>query len=373
MSQRILIFAPYLPNQGWGGGVILRSLTQNPPADCKLYWTTFNLRENQLQQTVNGIEILPFRTRYLRGRGVSELILHLESRRFAKDFNAFLRQNHIDRVWVVLAAAYDQLCLTNALVQKIQLPFHVSVHDDPILETAATQKQKAIRFFKNILTKANSIDVISTRMQRQYLDDYGVASTVVTRCIPNDFPQNTAINPSVKAILMGGYGNAAAPWPQPLFDAINLLNAQQNVSLLLFDSKLKPYENEYIKVFDLLPENEFNAMLTKVDIGYACDDLQAENLQFAQLSLPTKIITYIGAGIPFLYHGPKDSTVGDLIKQYEAGLIVDNNDAQALADGFRKLLSDYAYFRQNCRLATQSLFAQDTVQVQFYKLLLDKN
>ena len=182
---------------------------------------------------------------------------------------------------------------------------------------------------------------------------YKVNSIVITRCIPQDFPQNNSVNPNFKTILMGGYGNASPPWPNPMIKAIEKLNRTQNFKLHLFDPKLKPFENEHVKVHDLISEEAFNELLKTVDLGYACDDLNSENLKFSQLSLPTKVITYIGAAIPFVYHGPKNSTVGDLINQYEIGIIVDSNNKSDLVDAFLKLQSNYQYYQDNCRLASK--------------------
>lgn len=368
--KNILILSNSLPDGGWGGGVIIRSLTQGHPAGCRFFWTTFHLKKENEGQSVNGIDVVGFRARHFRGRGISDAVLAVESRFFVKDFNALLKKHQIDLLWIVLGTSYDQLYRISKLCDGLCVPYHVSVHDDPVLEIKASKKNKGTRFFGNILRKAAGIDVISQRMQAQYQKDFGVRSIVVTRCIPDDFPKHRPGHTAEKTILMGGYGNASAPWPLPLIEAVDRLNAQGDFTLHLFDPKLKPYQNGQVRVHDLVSESTFNEMLKSTDLGYACDDLSPEKLSFAQLSLPTKVITYIGAGIPFVYHGPRDSTVGDLLRKYEAGLIVDNNDAAELSAAFLKLLSGYGYFQNNCRLASENLFSQKKVQKEFFDLLL---
>lgn len=361
-----------MPDQGWGGGVIIRSLTENYPKDLKLFWTTFNIQPNQKNIKCNDIEVIDFQTRYIRGRGFSDFILLLEMFFFVRDFNKLIKKNNIDLLWIVLGTDYPNLVMVHSLVNKLNIPFHISIHDDPILEIK-TKKQKATCFFKEILQKANSIDVISTRMQSKYQREYKVESIVITRCIAEDFPNNNKLSLTVKNVLMGGLSNASEPWPKPLINTINELNETDNWQFHLFDSKLKAYKSEKIKVYDLISEQSFNTILETTDIGYACDDLKIENIKFAQLSLPTKVITYIGAGIPFLYHGPKDSTVGDLLEQYECGIIVETNNADDLTEGFLKLISKYNFYQENCILAKEKLFSSKVVQNYFFQNILRKN
>jgi len=364
--KNILIFSNYLPNQGWGGGVIIRSLTNNHPKNCKLFWTKFKLKESQVNQTCNGITLLPFKTNFFRGRGISDAILKIESLAMVKNLNQLIAQNKIDKVWFVLGASYDNLYTINQLCLNLKVKYHISVHDDPIVEIKESRRNKASHYFKNLLSKADSIDVISTRMQTLYKKLYDVDAMVITRSIPDDFPQNDAINPSAKTIVMAGYGNASEPWPKPLLKACEELNKKENYQLLLFDPKLRKYESNNVTVSNLINETEFNEILKSTTFGYACDDLDAKRIHFAQLSLPTKIITYIGAGIPFIYHGPKDGTVGDLLSQYETGIIIDTNNKNDLVNGFLKLESNYQFYQNNCHLARQTLFSQRQVQKLFF-------
>ena len=265
---------------------------------------------------------------------------------------------------------YDHIYKLGKLVRHLKIPYHVSVHDDPILEIKESKKKYARKFFGEILKRAHSVDVISTRMQSSYENDFGIQPIVITRCIPDNFPHNNKITTNKINILMGGYGNAQKPWPNPLLQAIDQLNENVNCQLHLFDPKLKPYESEIVKIYNLIQEEKFNAVLETTNLGYACDDLAPENRKFAQLSLPTKIITYIGAGIPFVYHGPKDSTVGDLLAQYEAGIIVETNNPDALYNAFQMLLAGYGHYHKNCKLAKEKLFSAQVVQDNFFQALL---
>ena len=367
--KNILILSNYLPKHGWGGGVIIRSLTKDYPSNLRIFWTIFRLNKPASEESLNNIEILSFKTKLFRGRGISRFILKLETLFFVNDYMKLIKKNNIDILWIVLGTSFLDIYRIRQLTKKISIPYHISVHDDPILEIK-NKKKIAIQFFNQILLKANSIDVISSRMQAYYKNNYNVNSIVITRCISNDFPQNDFAPKDKIKILMGGYGNASQPWPNPLIESISQVNKFLKCELYLFDSKLKIYESDIIKVYDLMVEESFNDILKTINIGYACDDLKEENIIFAQLSLPTKVITYIGANIPFLYHGPINSTVGDLIKLYEVGIIVDSNNSTDLCNAFMKINSNYSYYQTKCRMARENLFSEKIVQENFYKLLI---
>lgn len=368
--KNILILANYLPDGGWGGGVIIRSLLQGKPEHLKISWTTYYPDMNKFGENRQMVPVLPFQPRYIKGQSKFSLLRWLDSIKFASDINKVIAANQIDKLWIVLGSGMNELYRLSMLVEKIKIPYHLTVHDDPIVDLATSQKTAGEKAFSKIISHAQSMDVITERMRKRYQEKYGKDSIVITRGIPNDFPVNDSRDANHIQILMGGYGNAAAPWPKPLIDAARILNELHPCTLHLFDPKLKAYESDSVKIYKGLPEAKFNELLKSMHLGYACDDLTAERLPFAQLSLPTKIITYIGAGIPFLYHGPKDSTVGDLLAQYHAGLIVESNEAHKLVDAFRLLLSNYDRYRKECVRAREEAFNSGGIQTIFFNQLV---
>ncbi|HCP94710.1 MAG TPA: hypothetical protein DIU05_11860 [Bacteroidetes bacterium] len=372
-TTNILVLADYLPDSGWGGGVIIRSLLENIPNDVTLSWTTFSVERNQKNSKVNNINILPFKPRYIRGQGKFKLIRKLDSLLFASDLNQIIKKNNIQLLWIICGVTYNELYRLSVLSTQLTIPFHITVHDDPIVELESTKKEEGKVLFQTLLSNAKSVDVISNRMRDSYKTQYNINAIVITRGIPSNFPTNSLRDSTSINVLMGGYGNVPSPWPLPLIEAMELMQNDQPSFLHLFDSKLSKWKNEYTIIYENMPEAAFNQVLKTIDIGYACDDLNPARLAFAQLSLPTKIITYIGAGIPFVYHGPQDSTVGDLLKQYEAGIIVSTNDSKQLYDAFYKLRTNYEYYQQQCLLALQNQFAAKIVQYRFYNYILNNS
>jgi glycosyltransferase involved in cell wall biosynthesis len=369
-NKNILILANFLPDGGWGGGVIIRSLLQGKPQYINVFWTTYYPKLNKPEEKKHIVPLIPFYPRYIKGQSKIGFLRWLDSKRFATELNNLISAHHIDKLWIVLGSGMNELYRLSVLADTLTIPYHLTVHDDPIVELPASHKAGGENALKKIISHAQSMDVITDRMRKGYKEKYGKDAVVITRGIPDDFPVNDERDANQIHILMGGYGNAAAPWPKPLIDAVRDLNDTHVCMLHLFDPKLKIYESEQVKIYEGMPEVAFNLFLKNMHIGYACDGLTSERLAFAQLSLPTKIITYIGAGIPFVYHGPKDSTVGDLIAHYQVGIIVASNDANELSNAFRQLLHNYESHREECLRARRETFNAQHIQSKFFNHLI---
>jgi glycosyltransferase involved in cell wall biosynthesis len=67
---------------------------------------------------------------------------------------------------------------------------------------------------------------------------------------------------------------------------------------------------------------------------------------FVRLSLSTKLVTYLGSGVPILYHGPRNAAVADLLAENDAALIQTALDADSLATQLSKFQKEPALARQ---------------------------
>jgi hypothetical protein len=111
-----------------------------------------------------------------------------------------------------------------------------------------------------------------------------------------------------------------------------------------------------------MSQTDFEAFVRTMDLGYAPDPLTSGAArEFVQTSLPTKLVTYLGATIPALYHGPSDSTVGEMFSRFKAGEIVPSQSAEVLAKGFRRLIEDPEPYRDNAVELAKADFDPDTL------------
>jgi hypothetical protein len=351
---------------GFGGGVIIRSILANYPQD-RLLWLTLDrdvkagsLFDKGRQAMAPSPGVL-----YPVKKILKAVFAIVAARREASWIMRRMAAFNPQVCWLVLD--FNSVLAFKRVMQKTSAPMHVSVHDDPVLATRLCRYPVPSwivnRAFAFCYQRAQSRDCISDRMSAAYEKRYHVRASVVTRGVrvpPS--PQGRSLDKGIH-IILGGTGNCPAPWPRPLFEAIGMLQKTmgRTVEFHCFDPAVRPTES-FVKVHPLLPDREFERFLAGMHIGYACDPLTPLGRQFAASSLPTKIITYIGAGLPFLYQGPGDSTVGDWLEKTNTGVIVESNDAEKIHRGFARIIEKYAEMSRACSTLAKSEFDSEIIQ-----------
>jgi hypothetical protein len=68
----------------------------------------------------------------------------------------------------------------------------------------------------------------------------------------------------------------------------------------------------------------------------------AEHRAFGAYSLSTKMVTYLGSGIPILYHGPTGTAAYNLLAKNRAAALITSLDPNQIARDLLQLLGDDA-------------------------------
>ena len=71
--------------------------------------------------------------------------------------------------------------------------------------------------------------------------------------------------------------------------------------------------------------------LASADLLYLPIPFEPEFEAFARLSLPTKLVTYLGSGLPILYHGPAYSSSSRLLAEFDAAIQVHSTRPEDVA------------------------------------------
>ncbi|OYW77085.1 MAG: hypothetical protein B7Z37_06080 [Verrucomicrobia bacterium 12-59-8] len=61
---------------------------------------------------------------------------------------------------------------------------------------------------------------------------------------------------------------------------------------------------------------------------------------FCKFSLSTKMVSYLAAGVPILYHGPQSSAAGQFLRRNEAAIHMNTNCPETIAQTIRNAISD---------------------------------
>jgi hypothetical protein len=71
--------------------------------------------------------------------------------------------------------------------------------------------------------------------------------------------------------------------------------------------------------------------LAEVDLLYLPLPFDEKHASFVRYSLATKLVTYVGSGLPIVLHGPADSAAALLLSEHGAAALATELDGQALA------------------------------------------
>jgi hypothetical protein len=86
-----------------------------------------------------------------------------------------------------------------------------------------------------------------------------------------------------------------------------------------------------VQVLPFADEAQVERDLDSADLLYMPLPFGENHENFARYSLSTKMVTYVGSGIPIVYHGPLSSAAFTLLEQHDAAILVPSVDPPDIA------------------------------------------
>ncbi len=337
----IAFVQPFSMNGSGGGARILRSLTSNAPLD----WLSVATCPEYAAADAPAEEVhLPIRPHFGR----------IESTRFVNYFGL----PHLDRLLGVrFKARLKDLCLRRGIraihaiphgldfwyayevARDLGIPYFISVHDDMTYNLSrAPYLAHAMEKLGVVWRGASGRTVISSTMGEEYARRYGAKPfAIVTDGLNTvaEAPRATHAN-SLRIYIMGlihlSYENTICA----LFESLNQISDQRpdwDISFTTRGGMSFSVDRGSIHV-EVLPwgaQEDIEADLTKADLLYLPLPIESRFDSFARYSLSTKLVTYLGSGIPILYHGPGDSAAALLLNQHDAAICSSSDEPDAIA------------------------------------------
>jgi hypothetical protein len=222
---------------------------------------------------------------------------------------------------------------------RLGLPMFVSLHDDPSYALRErVERAYALRHLGAAWLGARERFVISEEMGLEMCNRYGERSYVV---VTDGLDTIRSLPRTVTPGRLSVYFMGAAHIPydenfQCLVAALEQMRDRGVDARLVtragrfpfrLESRTLPIEHRpWARQSDV--ERDFD----DIDLAYMPLPFGAEHVDFVRCSLSTKMVTYLGSGVPVLFHGPKQSAAGKLLRQAGAGFEADSLDARALCE-----------------------------------------
>ena len=361
----IVFVQPFGLNSSGGGPRILRALLQDAPeaalSVCCGIWTP---PPTSISEEV----FIPSRPNFGR----------IETTRFARYLNCTLpafQQGFMQKLQQVCvqhqAAAIHaipqgmEFWYAYQVAQKLGIGYYLNVHDDLAYNLEGqphlTQAFEALR---QAWQGATGRLVISEEMGQEYCRRYGRRDyAVVTDGLSALPAQPKFRDPSRLRVYFGGALHLSyQPNVESLMQALALLKQQQPelaVSLVCRGSSIASQRGIPVDNRPWASEAEVAQDLEDVDLLYLPLPFAKRYEAFSRFSLSTKMVTYLGSGLPILYHGPAAAAAGKLLSRHEAAVCVTTLEPTPFTQALAEAADTDAVVRNALRLGQQQFMLED--------------
>jgi hypothetical protein len=366
---------PYGFAQPGGGARILRAMTEVAPASVVSINTAPEKQPPPRHVTEAHVPYRPWfgrleRTRYARNLG--HLARFLE-RSFRGRVCRALREQSVGAVHAV--AHGPDLWAVFEATRMLGLPFYLSVHDDPIYMLAGMpQVVEAPARLGIVWRDAEARTVISEELGRECCRRWGDRPYVI---VTDGLVEiRSASRPRIPERLCVYFGGLMllgyTPNFRALYDALCSLRVQRrdlDVSLHCRGGEPAVIPRDVTTVWKPWgSESAMQADLDAADVLYMPLPFAGDDA-LTRYSLSTKMVTYLAAGVPILYHGPRDAAAARLLERHDAAVICSSLDREAIVAAIHTALDRRDDLVRNALVLASRSFRLEDIRARFWSAL----
>ncbi len=296
---------------------------------------------------------------------------------------AFGRAQKVDVVWAVLQGqTVTQMAVDVA--RRLQAPLITQVWD-PLRWWLLANKidrfnqQSALDDFDQALRESRTCITASWAMAQAYQSRYSTRAIPVIASHPSEWARTPDLNrfPGDQLKLgMAGQFYAGEEWLQ-LLRALNMSGWQvrgRSVSLTVLGAACPPGDAppDRIRYLGWRSQEEAVELLSALDLLYCPYPFDGRMEEVATLSFPSKVVLYLAAGRPVLFHGPDYASPAEYLRDRQAGYIVPDLHAAAVYNGLCRLVDDpelYVALGKHAQQAFLRDFTLESMRASFEQAL----
>lgn len=374
MTATLVSVQPFGLNGAGGGSRILRALLADPPMPVLSVVTATNpppsvdqweelhlplrphlgpIEGSRLHGWANAVEVL------VAPEGSRRLAAALRTRSVA----AVHAVSHGPEFWPALRVA-----------RALGVPFLLTVHDDlRYLLRTTPLRSVALRRLGRAWRDADRRFVISHAMGREYATRYGARSyEIVTDGLRDD--QIGAPRPptGLRIYFAGLFHRGYTDNLIALRRALEPLAAERppgSVSLTMRCGSLPadlPPSSAPVEVLEFGPERVVAEDMARADLLYLPLMFDEAYRDMTDFSLSTKLVTYLGSGLPILYHGPPRGAAYELLAENDAAVMATSQDPAELRAVLETALERGARVVENALTLARREFRLDEQRRRFW-------
>lgn len=354
----LLVATEFPPNAAGGGAAIVRQMLKEWPVERLSWWSCqrdspHNFGQRAAHHAVANIprKLYPHRRLRRPKCWVLDTVWIPWAQRHLQRTVVALRP---DVVWVI-PHGWSIPPLARAL-PAAGVPFHLSLHDYPDVRSwvdclGADRCRRMADWVDDLYRRATTRDTVCREMSADIQARTGAPGGVNrTGLEPDELAALAATQPVVGKVLRIAYAGSIIVEPEfALFvAAVEKIRARlpRRVALDFFGDhsyQSRPWFNSaWMTSHGNLPRPELSAQLRLCTWGFSPMALTDDDPRYNRFSLPTKLVSYLAAGMPVITLGHSESTVVKMATAYPVGFCSTTNDVDTLAAQLLTALAESA-------------------------------
>ncbi|SIR14612.1 Glycosyltransferase involved in cell wall bisynthesis [Rhizobium sp. RU33A] len=284
----------------------------------------------------------------------------------------FGRDQHVDRVWAVLQGQ-TTIRMAEAVAQKLGVPLYTHVWD-PFswwakahgIDRVHTRRVQAQ--FDHAIAASRGVATASVPMAELYKRRFGVPAIPVIASHHKSMAQQPAVEASRDRPLvigMAGQFYAANEWLQLLLAlrSAGWQIAGRPVRAVILGPQQPPgTPDPHVSFLGWKSQRDAAFILSQCDVLYCPYPFDPGMKEVSQFSFPSKLVLYLSAGRPIVFHGPDYSSPAEYIRSHHCGLVATTLAASAIYNELERLVSDPENYRKMAANARTAFFEDFTLE-----------
>lgn len=372
-SKKILLLSPVPPCSNYSGGLVLEHLAHFLPKGSLVCFAVMNKELHpSIPAELNWIPVQYYNKpnegwpnfRWGIGPTISFLgetyIRTIVLKRIIRQIVAFAQKHKVNYLWSILDGQ-TTINLAVPVAKKLNVPLVTEIWDPPEWYLKVNNLDKisraiVLKNFTSALRLSRKVGAASRKMAKKYADDYGVKAIPFLPSIEEHLTCQPAksLHASKKLIIaVAGQLYSKNEW-NSLIEALHLANwqiANRQVKVRLLGNWIamdEVYKKVNIEYLGWCSQEETVKIMHDSDILYCPYMFDPEYKKVAQLSFPSKLATYLASGRPVFFHGPKYSSPGIFLKEYNAGMLCETLESKKILQMLTQLVKDQKLYASLC-------------------------
>jgi hypothetical protein len=389
---KVLLIANCDLTGGGIGSIFLRDAISYYPSGRMLCYTTVPSRPQLEEMMVCGCRTFVRQAPFSRWPGLAGYVDRKFTRRmlgdYSREIEEIVRRESIDLVWAVLNSV-STIHLSHYAMNRIDVPLVCTEWDTPqyfalCLPLGLLPWSSICAEYRWLLQRAARVSVMSETGRRVFREQYGVDGIPWKHGVREEVRR-----PGVR--MRGGKDDLRIGFAGSLYSKREwnaLVKALDNAGWMVGGRNVQIHfigrfprlfakRNAGVLEYGTQTFDRTKELLALMDVAYLPYWLGSKWSYVVRTAFPSKLSTYVAAGIPVFYHGPRDSSVSEFLQEYPIGLECDSLDSAEIVRCLERLAGDGDFLERAAKAREAALAGElghDAMLTRFAQLMgIDRN